>query len=773
MLRRTFNRDHIALMAVFILAFLLYGNTIRNGYSLDDTYVTQNNFKVQKGFAGIPEIFTSRYVDEEGNAFGYRPVAMVTFAIEYELWGQNPHMSHFINVVLYALILLFLFKILRKIFKKKHILYLLAVVLLFAAHPIHTEVVASLKNRETLLSFLFSLAAIICFLKWMDKRRKWVVITGVFFFILAFLSKQDSVTFAAVIPLAMFYYSPEPVTFSKTTDWRSHLFKSPNSYLSLAVISFLIFYLTTWGLGAVLALISYFSTLIFLILYYRKRRIDKGNDPFTKLSRLFLILGVLLLTVSIYYLNTDIALLSLICFAVFFTRVLKTVKIRRISIPSTWLALLIALFLLGIAGVLLHQLPNLYLPAEAKVVYHFENPQFVNDAHYSTFPVALYTLFFYLTKLVWPHPLGFYYGYKMIPEVSWTSPEVIFSAIFYTGIFIFALVRLRQKHVLSFAILYYLITISIFTNIFIKIPGIVGERLAFFPSLGFCLALAWLIFRVLKIDIQLPHIQHIKAVQLTLILLFILIPYSMKTITRNTQWKDYLTLFSHDIGYLENSAKANNVYAEQLLKEAFNNDVKNPAPPIQQEYLNLAVQHLKKTVEIDPTYKFAWNNLGFVTYQYMGDKEEGMDYMNKAVQLDPGYEEVHFNLGYAYKQQGNYEQSIQHFHEAQRINPGKMLYYTEEADAWFKSGNREKASILYKKASELDSTSDQPLIGMGNIYWLSGDTISAIENWEKAFKLNPTNLEICKNLLGYYTSKGNAKAAYYKTKVQELLQKIP
>ena len=62
---------------------------------------------------------------------------------------------------------------------------------------------------------------------------------------------------------------------------------------------------------------------------------------------------------------------------------------------------------------------------------------------------------------------------------------------------------------------------------------------------------------------------------------------------------------------------------------------------------------------------------------------------------------------------------------------------------------------------------------MGNIYWLSGDTVSAIKNWEKAFKINPTNLEICKNLLGYYTSKGNAKAAYYKTKVQELLQKIP
>ncbi len=61
---------------------------------------------------------------------------------------------------------------------------------------------------------------------------------------------------------------------------------------------------------------------------------------------------------------------------------------------------------------------------------------------------------------------------------------------------------------------------------------------------------------------------------------------------------------------------------------------------------------------------------------------------------------------------------------------------------------------------------------MGNQYWLSGDTFRAIENWEKAFKINPTNLEICKNLLGNFTSKGSAKAAYYKAKVQEL-QKSP
>jgi tetratricopeptide (TPR) repeat protein len=772
MLRRTFNMDHIALIAVFVLAFLLYGNTIRNGYSLDDTYVTQNNPKVQKGFAGIPEIFTSRYVDEEGNAFGYRPVAIATFAIEYGLWGQNPHISHFINVALYALILIVLLNILRKIFKNQHILFLLFIVLLFAAHPIHTEVVASLKNRETLLSFLFSLAALSSFLIWMDNKQKWFVITGVIFFILAFLSKQDAITFAAIITLALYYYSNETfIPLYKGLNVRKFL--ASKVYALLAAISFVMFFYASRKLGPLVPTIAYFIVIGFLLIHYVREKPKDKTATCRRIYLLFPVAGVAMFMLAAIYSKLIFALLSLLCFAIFFLRAFGFLKILIARLSKSQLMIVGLLIILCITGIAFYQLPDLYLPVENKVVYHFENPQFVNDPQYSTYPLAFYTLFFYLQKLFWSHPLGFYYGYRMIPEVGWTTPEVIFSLVFHLGILAFALWKLPKKNILSFAILYYLVTISIFTNIVIKIPGIVGERLAFFSSLGFCIAIAYGIFRLLKIDIHAEQISSAKIWLLAGVILIILIPYSVKTINRNQDWKDYLTLFSHDIKYLSNSAKANNVYASQLLKEAYNNEVKNPVPAIQQEYLSLAVKHLKRTVEIDPTYKFAWNNLGFVTYMYMNKKEEGIDYMNKAVQLDPDYKEAHFNLGYAYKQQGDFEQSIQQFNEAQRADPGKILYYTEEADAWYKSGNREKALMVYKKASVLDSTNNQPLIGMGNIYWLSGDTIRAIENWERAFEINPTNIEICNNLLGYYTSKGDAKAEYYKSKVRELQQKSP
>ena len=765
------KRNIIIPAVLFVTAFVLYGNTIRNGYSLDDSYVTQNNPKVLKGIAGIPEILTSRYVDEEGNSFGYRPIAVITFAIEHELWGQNPYLGHLVNVLLYAILLVLLFKVLLKIFQNTHWFFTLTIVLLFASHPIHTEVVASLKNRETLLSFLFGLMSLLMFLKWYNTRKLWTLLTGIITFVLAFLSKQDAVTFAAVIPLAIYFSSSAPTTIFKDFAWRKHLLSGANSYLYAAAVSFVFFYFTTRGMGALLSTITWFSTLFLLIFYYLKINRGKFIAPGNKLSYLFLASGILLFLMALYFLRAGYALLSLIFFAGFFIPLPKKIKIRNTSVPAIWINLFLPLFILGIVGFLVYKLPDLYLPAENKVVYHFENPQFAQATGYPSWPLAFYTLFFYLQKLVWPHPLGFYYGYKMIPEVGWLTPEVLFSAVFHLALLGFALWKLTRKQILSFAILYYLATISVFTNIAIQIPGIVGERLAFFPSLGFCLALTYGIFRLTKTDIQSPKVSTSKILGMSAIIMLIMVPYSVKTITRNLDWKDYLTLFAADIGYLSESAKANHTYASQLLKEAFNNDVQNPGPAVQQQYLELAVYHLQKTVEIDPTYKFAWNNLGYITFQHLGNPEKGIEYMEKSVKIDSTYESAHFNLGYAHKLSGNAEKSVHHFGAAISLNPNSYLYHSEIAGSYLLLSDTAKAMLHYLESAKYNPATDIPYINMGNLYWLLSDTLNAVANWEKAFDRNPSNPEVCRNLAGYYSYTGNPKAAYFNTKLEELLAK--
>lgn len=144
---------------LILLAFVLYGNTIFNEYSLDDRLIVTENSYVQNGLAGIDDIFKSNYFQSKDVTLDKRPVSVSTFAIEYQFFGANPHVSHFINVLLYALLLIVLFQTLKRVFKLDTLHYLLPflVTILYAVHPIHTEVVASLKNRDELLVMLFGL----------------------------------------------------------------------------------------------------------------------------------------------------------------------------------------------------------------------------------------------------------------------------------------------------------------------------------------------------------------------------------------------------------------------------------------------------------------------------------------------------------------------------------------------------------------------------------------------------------------------------------------
>ncbi|MBK6275596.1 MAG: hypothetical protein IPF58_13260 [Saprospirales bacterium] len=98
-------------------AFILYGNTIPNNYSLDDSFVITGNSNVQKGIAGIPSIVTNKYISNKNISIDYRPVVLISYAIEYQFFKTNPHVSHFINILLYALCLIVIYNFLVTVLK--------------------------------------------------------------------------------------------------------------------------------------------------------------------------------------------------------------------------------------------------------------------------------------------------------------------------------------------------------------------------------------------------------------------------------------------------------------------------------------------------------------------------------------------------------------------------------------------------------------------------------------------------------------------------------
>lgn len=627
---------------IAILAFVLYANTIPNKYSLDDSYVTSVNPVVQQGIKAIPTIFSSNYINmnaEEGGqlSYGYRPVAKATYAIEWQFFGENPHVSHFINLLLYALTGILLFSLLRKLLKGYSIWLPFLTVLFFMVHPLHTEVVASLKNREELLSFLGALLSVRYFLRWHETGRKIFILWALVAFALGYMSKVNVLTFVFIIPL-------------------------------------------------------------------------------------------------IFYFFTDI-------------------KPKKIILTS--------LMVLGIL-ILLALIPRYIIGTAIRPIQFIENPLQFDPTFAERIGTSMMALLFYLKMLVFPHPLVFYYGFNMIPVTTFSNPLVWLSFLLHAGMFGYAVYTIRKKSLLSFAILFYLFNIGIFSNLLAPPTGIVAERFMYVASLGFCLALAYGLFRLFKTDPADASIPVKTANWLVITAVIIAIPASAKVIDRNTDWETDMTLYEADMPYLENSAKANFIYATNLRSKIVEK-LKNGTPRenIIPEAMT-AIKHFKLAVAVYPQYPDAWNNLGESFLLLLNESDSSIRYFEKAVETNPELVAAYYNLGYTYQVTEQYEKSVKNYEKALELLPWDIRTMSNLSLMYEKTGQLDKAISMNEDIIKLDPSMDAPYLNLAAFALHQGDNGAAIGYFEKALEVNPANLNLSLRLRDYYLKVGDStKAEYY------------
>jgi len=211
-----------------LISIIIYANTLSFGHALDDDIVIVKNIFTEKGIKGIPDLlskdtFHGFFKKKKNLVSGgrYRPLSLVTFAIENEVFGEknengtfiyNPFFGHLINILIYALSCFIALKLLYLLFKgnvEGGDLVIVGCVLLFALHPLHTEVVANIKGRDELLAFLLSISALYIIFKHDDKL--WAYFLSGFLIFLGLMSKENSITFLAVIPLCFYFFKTKKV----------------------------------------------------------------------------------------------------------------------------------------------------------------------------------------------------------------------------------------------------------------------------------------------------------------------------------------------------------------------------------------------------------------------------------------------------------------------------------------------------------------------------------------------------------------------------------
>ena len=268
----------IILAAVVII---IYGNSINYEFTIDDNIFYARHSSVQKGIPGIGEIFSHGSLEKYNGMTGvqpYRPVTLTSFAIQKQLFNNDPAKAHLINVLLYVLLVLVLFNVLLKLFPATNPMVSVLIVLLFAVHPIHTEVVCSVKSQDELLSALFGLLAL-SYAASLVKAEKYSAKYGIlsmFCFALALLSKEGAFAMILIFPLVFWMLLSQPIK-------RSILYSLP--YVGIAII-FL------WVRSAVLSgqTQNYQNTVLENVLYNASGFAEASA---TKMEILFLYLRLL------------------------------------------------------------------------------------------------------------------------------------------------------------------------------------------------------------------------------------------------------------------------------------------------------------------------------------------------------------------------------------------------------------------------------------------------------------------------------------------------
>ncbi len=232
----------VQVVILILIGFLFYGNTFSHEAAFDDRMVITDNEYVQQGLAGIPDILTKdayqSYLEQKGGgnqlAGGrYRPLSLITFALEQQLKGipgdresadekqariaEEMHSRHVVNVILYIISLIALLYFFRNIAFPENGVVAFIATLIFAIHPIHTEVVANVKSRDEILSVLFITLTFTKSYRYKETKKIKDLLLACLCFFLALLSKEYAIMLIGLLPLSFYLFKNEPLSFSIKT----------------------------------------------------------------------------------------------------------------------------------------------------------------------------------------------------------------------------------------------------------------------------------------------------------------------------------------------------------------------------------------------------------------------------------------------------------------------------------------------------------------------------------------------------------------------------
>ncbi|MCY4419147.1 MAG: tetratricopeptide repeat protein [Cytophagales bacterium] len=774
-------------LGIALLSILLYLPALQNQYNLDDDLVTRDHPLTRQGLSASYEIISSAYAHEKGISYGYRPLVLLSFALEQSLWGQDPRLSHLINILLYALgVFLFSYFFVQLLPVSSE--FFIWAGLIFALHPLHTEVVLSLKNRDELIALAF-VGGSACTSLWVLKKKNLsYLLIAILLAFLASLGKKSALPSLCVVPIGIILFRKDipfqrilcaglipalcilifsPLGSEKANIlcviflfWILWFVHEPSSrtlvgllYL-MAGVYFL--YPFLWPLGMGMAFLSlvlifcfpshrnllYLLSCIYIVhtgyFFWNPYLIWisllligwRATAPMPLSTRIvfigsFIGIGVLWLYVYDFHRGKVLLFQALPVYLYAFTHYHLHPLLRKGIKISLWIGLPLSFYQLGFFNEFtpivlipcLHYLSNgpwkkhikkylIYLPSlgvltsiiilflsdpqshaqngidewlqfssptqglrnEGRLLSPMENSLAAEHTQIERVGTSFYVMGVYAQKILFPFPLQSYYGHPSLPRLSLLDPSALFYFLGYMVLFFLCIAWWRQKPILCFGLLLYLITLFPYSNLFELVAGMLAERFTLYASWGFSLLCVGLLFQLPK-RIFRPF------------LLFYLLFFTYVVELRISEWYNLSTLLGTDIRKRP-SAKLHELYGHHLLSEG----KREPA-----------IEQFHSSLSLFPDFTPLWNRLGEL-YQEEQKYLQAISHYTKAWKLDPYYEPyILFNLGTCYAMTNQPQQAIHYYRKYLGKDPKHLQTYLNLSYLQFLLGKREKAKkTLYK-----------------------------------------------------------------------------
>lgn len=255
------------------------------------------------------------------------------------------------------------------------------------------------------------------------------------------------------------------------------------------------------------------------------------------------------------------------------------------------------------------------------------------------------------------------------------------------------------------------------------------EYRTYLPMVGFCWLVGWALVRcgdalARTTGRRWPSLPSYAVIGLLACLAF-------GTSWRNQAWTTQESLWTDSLSKAPNNARGHDALGRVALEGG---------------ELARAVDHLRRAVDIDPTYGEALGNLGSALGQ-QGDTAGAMAALLRGGRYAPENAAIQNNLGILYVQQGEYDRAGAHYDEAIALRPGFAEAYANRGSLRLLQGASGEALVDLRRAVALGPELTAAHVGLGDALAADGQLDAAVESYQRAVTLAPDDTDVRNKLV--------------------------